>query len=220
MGAPLDIDAMRRGAEAPQITTDIAGAQAAADDLTAAFMDDPVFDWLSRTDAKRPASRQRFFRFLVSQMVLGIGEVQRPAAGGAAALWMPFEALGPNPLIKELQALPMLLGLTGWGRFGRLVQLRDVMDKHHPMDRPHEYLWFIGVRPDVQGHGVGSRLLKSKLDQLDASGRAAYLEASTESNMRLYARHGFEVVAEWRPAPDGPPSWSMWREPGAGDGGA
>ena len=89
------------------------------------------------------------------------------------------------------------------------------MDKHHPMGRPHAYLWFLGVTHAAQGHGVGSRLLKVATDRLDANGRPAYLETQTERNLALYRRHGFEVISEHRPRPDGPMLWSMWREPGA-----
>eukprot|EP01042_Synura_sphagnicola_P018406 gene18406-23271_t len=35
----------------------------------------------------------------------------------------------------------MLLNATGLARFSRLSVLRSAMDKHHPLDRPHDYLW-------------------------------------------------------------------------------
>jgi ribosomal protein S18 acetylase RimI-like enzyme len=208
----MDIEWMRRSAEAPETAT-AANADAVAGDLAAAFALDPVFDWFSRIDAQRDAARLAFFRHRVTELVLSVGEVLRPATGGAAAVWMPSEALGPNPLHKELQALPIVLGLTGWSRFVRLMQLRDAMDRHHPMDRPHAYLWFLGVTPELQGHGVGSRLLKAKTDRLDAKRRPAFLETATTRNVELYRRHGFEVVAEYRPSPTGPMIWAMWRDP-------
>ena len=211
-GAVMDIELMRRGAEAPETAT-LATVDSAARDLADAFVDDPVFNWFSRADHRRDAARLIFFRHLIKELVLGVGEVQRPAAGGAAAVWIPSEAFGPIPLHKELQGLPMLLGLTGGARFWRLLQLREAMDRHHPMDRPHAYLWFLGVAPQAQGHGVGSRLLKAKTDQLDADRRPAFLETATARNVALYRRHGFEVVAEYRPSTSGPMNWAMWRDP-------
>jgi len=53
------------------------------------------------------------------------------------------------------------------------------------------------------------------LTRCDAEKACAYLEASTPNNARLYARHGFKVTAEHRMAPDAPPMWLMWREPGS-----
>ncbi len=89
------------------------------------------------------------------------------------------------------------------------------MDKHHPTDRPHAYLWFLGVTPEAQGHGVGSRLLQHASARLDANGEPAYLETQTERNVALYRRHGFEVISEHRCRSDAPMMWSMWRDPQA-----
>lgn len=203
---------MRRGAEAPEAAT-AANADGVAQDLADAFAADPLFDWFSRADSRRDAARRMFFRHLLSEMVFGVGEVLRPSTGGAAAIWMPSEALAAYPMIKELQGLPMLLGLTGWSRFMRMLQLREAMDRHHPMDRPHAYLWFLGVTPAAQGHGVGSRLIRAKTERLDAARRPAFLETATARNVQLYRRHGFEVVADYRPSPSGPMNWAMWRDP-------
>lgn len=208
---------MRRDAEAP-VRADAASLEGVSRDLAAAFVDDPLFHWFSRTDARRDDARLRFFRHLMTALILPTGETLRPASGGAAAVWMGSETLGPNSLIQELQALPMLLGLTGWARFPRMLRLREVMDKAHPLDRPHAYLWFLGVTPAAQGHGIGSRLLKAKLDQLDAAGTPAFLETSTERNVALYRRHGFDVISDYRPAPDAPLTWAMWREAAGGGG--
>jgi ribosomal protein S18 acetylase RimI-like enzyme len=169
--------------------------------------------WFRRPAARRPAARLRFFAFIVRHMAFGAGRIDRPAVGGAAAVWLPFEALGPTPLTTELRALPTLLFATGLARVPRLAAVRYTMDKHHPMDRPHAYLMFLGVARAAQGHGVGSRLLKVGADRLDAARLPAYLETQTERNIALYRRHGFEVISENRPRADAPPLWSMWREP-------
>jgi ribosomal protein S18 acetylase RimI-like enzyme len=209
----MDVEAMRRGAEAPAL----AGAgdlEAVADDLADAFTDDVAFDWFLRADDRRAEARLRFFRLIVRMGAAQGGRIERPACGGAAAIWMPFEALGPLPLSVELRAFPTLFHATGLSRFGRLLAMRADMDKHHPMERPHAYLWFLGVTHAAQGHGVGSRLLKVATDRLDAESRPAYLETQTERNLALYRRHGFEVVSEHRPRADAPMLWSMWRDPG------
>ena len=210
----IDVQAMQRGAEAPVEAArgDLPGV---IDDLADAFADDPQFNWFFRTDARRDDARLKFFRLLITGMAFGVGRIERPAGGGAAAVWMPFEFVGPTPMIQELLALPTLLYVTGLSRFSRLVALRADMDKHHPMDRPHAYLWFLGVKREAQGKGVGSRLLKVASDRLDAAGQHAYLETQTERNGGLYRRFGFEVISEHRARPDAPPLWSMWREAGA-----
>lgn len=212
--SPPDLDAIRRGAEQPVAATD-ATLDRAADDLCAAFVEDPLFNWFMRDDAKRADARRRFFRVILREAAFPDGTIERPEAGGAAAVWIPSENLAGQPLHRELRALPMLLNATGLGRFSRLLALRGAMDKHHPVDRPHDYLWFLGVRPDCQGAGIGSRLIKAHTDALDARGRPGFLETATPRNVPLYKRHGFVIVSEYRPAADGPLIWAMWRDPQA-----
>ncbi len=206
------LDAIRRGAEAPVAAT-LSTLDGAATDLAAAFADDPLFNWFMRDDAARGPARLRFFQVILREAAFPDGVIERPEPGGAAAVWIPSENLGPQPLRREIRALPMLLNAAGVSRFGRLIKLRDAMDKHHPMQRPHDYLWFLGVHPDLQGAGVGSRLLASKTARLDAAGRPGFLETATPRNLALYQRHGFEIVADYKPADDSPLVWAMWREP-------
>ncbi|HEY4398469.1 MAG TPA: GNAT family N-acetyltransferase, partial [Acidimicrobiia bacterium] len=70
-----------------------------------------------------------------------------------------------------------------------------------------------GVEPAHQGEGLGGTLLDAVLGRLDTTGVPAYLETSTEANVAWYRHHGFEMQQEIRPAPAGPPVWTMWREP-------
>lgn len=208
---PEAIEALRRGAEAPVIAGP-GDVDRVADDLSAAFASDPLFDWFIRADARREAERLNFFRMLLAAIGLPDGEVSRPEPGGAASIWIPSEKLGPTPLLDELRSLPAILAATGFGRFGRLAAMRKAMDANHPMDRPHAYLWFLGVRPEAQGLGVGSRLLSANLAKVDAAGLPAFLESSNAANVPLYRRHGFEVIKEYRPAEGAPPIFAMWRD--------
>jgi len=213
----MDVEAARREAETP--------AQAGRGDLdevvqtlSDAFAADPHMDWFMRADAGRDAARHAFFHMLIAGEGLPKGRIDRPAGGGAAAVWMPFDWLGPMPLSAELRGLPVMLRTSGLARFGRLMAIRADLDRHHPMDREHAYLWFLGVAPAAQGRGVGSALLRAANARLDAAGLPAYLETGTTRNVALYQRHGYQVISEHKARPDAPNMWSMWREPGAGGG--
>lgn len=183
---------------------------AVARDLAAAFAADPVFQWMLRDDAKRDAGRLKLFQLLTG-IGLSDGEVLRPADGGAASIWLPSESLGPTPFLDELRGLPTILAATGFARLSRMSAARAAMDRHHPKDRPHAYLWFLGVTPQGQGKGIGGRLLAAGLERVDAVGLPAYLESSNIANVSLYLRHGFELTGEFSPAPGGPTLYPMWR---------
>jgi len=211
----MDPETLRHEAEAPVQATN-ADLDEVIQTLTDAFAVDPHMDWFMRDDARREAARRSLFEFLIRRVGFGSARIDRPASGGAAAVWMPFEWLNPTPLIDELRGLPTMLRITGLSRFGRVQAIRADMDRHHPTDRRHAYLWFLGVSPAAQGRGIGSALLRAANARLDADGLPAYLETGTTRNVALYQRHGYRVISEHKARPDAPNMWSMWREPGTG----
>ena len=207
----MDAQRLRMEAETPVAATTRDLAEVAGM-LSDAFADDPQMNWFLRPDWRRDAAR----RVLFSQLVpdgFRHGRIDRPASGGAAAIWMPFEWVRPDPLVVVLAGAIAMAPITGLARASRLVSIRRDMDRHHPRDRRHAYLWFLGVAPAAQGHGIGSALLRAGHARLDAERLPAYLETATARNVALYARHGYRVISEHRARPDAPPMWSMWREP-------
>lgn len=207
---PEAAEALRRAAETP-VEASVRDLDAVAGDLSAAFATYPMFEWIMRPDARRDAARLKFFKRMLADTAFASGTVLRPEGGGAASVWLASEKLMAPAFWNDLLALPTLLGATGLARFGRLAALRKAMEAHHPMNRRHAYLWLIGVRPEAQGSGIGSRLLAAGLARVDAQGRPAFLETSTEANVALYRRHGFEVASTYDVQPGSPPSWAMWR---------
>ena len=93
--------------------------------------------------------------------------------------------------------LDVKLALTCIG----VPNLRRAMDREarikalHP-GGPMYYLWFIGVRPEVQNKGIGSSLLTEVIAQSDAMQRPLYLETSTLRNLPWYKKFGFKVHNE------------------------
>ena len=211
----MDAAAIRRSAETPATATaaDLGGV---IRDLSDAFHEDPHFDWFLRADARRDAARLGVFNYLLRNLGRK-ARIDRPEGGGAAAVWMPFAAIKePSSLLDDLKMARPMLSATGFSRIGRLLQIRAAMDRNHPMDREHIYLWFLGVTPPLQGMGIGSRLLRAGLNRADEAGLPAYLETGTTRNVALYRRHGFEVIHEAPPGKGAPVMWHMWREPDAG----
>jgi ribosomal protein S18 acetylase RimI-like enzyme len=209
MSDPLEL---RREAEAPVLATrdDL---DEVVTTLADAFVDDLDMDWFIRADERRNSARRTLFARLIRGLAFRHGRIERPPSGGAAAVWMPFEWVRPDPLIDVLLDGFRLMPITGPFRAHRLIALRRSMDHHHPRGRPHAYLWFLGVAPAAQGHGVGSALLRSALARFDAEGMPTFLETNTDRNLALYRRHGYEVTGEHRAMRGAPIMWSMWREP-------
>ena len=183
-------------------------ARAIAETLSAAFFDDPVIGWAWHDTGRRRQILPDFFDLMVTDSLLH-GEVYTTDDFAAAALWLPPASLQTS----EEEAADFAAAIEGvTHEFSPAVlQLFSVLGDHHPHE-PHYYLPIIGTRPDHQGHGIGSALLAPVLERCDQEKLPAYVEATSERNQVLYARHGFEVTGEIC-LPGGPTVWTMWRKP-------
>lgn len=170
----------------------------------------PVFRWMSPDDDHRRSILPAFFE-LATGMFARHDElwcVDHPIGGGA--IWSPA---GVEPMSDDDGALfeARTAEITGPDA-DRWFEVIALLDGNHPHHTDHDYLWLLGVHPDLQGRGLGSAMIRAVLDRADREGVPAYLEATSRGNRRLYERHGFVVAGELSIV-GGPPVWPMWREP-------
>jgi ribosomal protein S18 acetylase RimI-like enzyme len=181
--------------------------------LASAFQEDPVLSWCYPDADRRRRILPRFFA-VIAEAALGADHVYTTADTAAdlvgGAIWIPpgVEDDG-DELAAELAEAS--------GEYApRLLELLELLDASHPYDQ-HHYLFVLGTRPEWQSRGIGSSLMRPVLEICDRDRVPAYLEATSERNVPLYLRHGFEVTREIRLS-NGPSYWCMWREPGATPG--
>jgi len=84
---------------------------------------------------------------------------------------------------------------AGIGTALRFARLDHEMHKLHPRYE-HWYLWFLGVEPERQGQGLGSKLLVSLSAKAQADRVPCYLETDKPSSVKLYERHGYRIESE------------------------
>lgn len=172
----------------------------AAEILASAFADDPLFVSTLPSRVHRLAGLPLMWRGMAEQCsdTGWVDLAHRDGLAGGAAVWC--DGTHPDVGWREVVRYGML-------RFGVAARMRDslrLMAVHHRIsrvhhelvDEPHMYLFGLGVRPGMQGGGVGSELLDRGLARVDAAHLPAYLETNLAINARLYARKGFEVVRE------------------------
>ncbi len=109
---------------------------------------------------------------------------------------------------EKLCVLPALLAGAGLRAIPRVARWQSGWNRHDPKTA-HWHLGPIAVDRPFQGKGIGSALLKTCCEKMDAEGAAVYLEAEKEENVRLYQRFGFEVIAQ--DVTLGVPGWFMQR---------
>lgn len=160
---------------------------------------------------RRPAVLHGRFE-LVVEAFLRRGEVYvLEDRGGAALVVPPGVVLVDEPEAEEFGAR---LEKVSGENTSRYVEL-DARKREHFPDATCLYLALMGVVPERQDRGFGAALLATVLQRSDATAMPVYLEATSDSSRRLYARHGFERIGEI-PLTDGPSLWPMWREPARG----
>jgi ribosomal protein S18 acetylase RimI-like enzyme len=179
--------------------------------FASAFVDDPLFDYMVRPGVRRAAALEMFFQEILRARDIPQGEVWMSSDRHACVCWLsPDARRSPGGLVKKLSWLPFFIRVYGPARLSRGMAIAEAMENNHPSER-HFYLTFIAVSPEYRGVGLGSRILKATLKQIDAAGSAAYVENSNPKNTTFYERSGF--VARKNIAPVGaPPLVAMWRD--------
>ncbi|MGN6254058.1 MAG: GNAT family N-acetyltransferase [Solirubrobacterales bacterium] len=182
----------------------------AAAALAEAFMDDPVAIWATPKDRHRPGALRRFFGAVFDTHIEGEVVYVDSERRGAAIWALPGRWQGS--VRNQFRTAAAFAHPRHWPRLPRIVGGVVKAEQSHPRTE-HFYLATLGVTPDRQGEGIGSRLLAPVLEICDRDGVPAYLESSKHSNIAFYARHGFRVTGELRLPGGGPILYPMWREP-------
>jgi GNAT superfamily N-acetyltransferase len=182
--------------------------------LSRAFFDYELMAYVAPDPRRRKSGVAALYGALLKDCFRW-GEVYVTRDGAGAACWLPPSAAQMS-LMRQVRAgmlqLPFRFGISG---FNRLLAYDAMTHKlhHEHASLPHWYLSVIGVEPERQGQGVGGALMQPILARADAENIACYLETHREPNVRLYERHGFEVVERADVSGHRVPIFAMLRKP-------
>lgn len=187
----------------------------AAETLTRAFADDPIYTYVFPDSDTRLRATRRMWEALLAAG-LRYGEVYTTPTRQGIACWMApgrtemtlvQQARTGFGLVRAIFAFPA----ASRQRFYGIARYTDEL-RRRDMQRPFWYLWVIGVDPACQGQGIGSQLMQPVLARADAQGLPCYLETETERNVAFYERCGFRVLRSGQ-APGHPIRlWTMVRK--------
>jgi GNAT superfamily N-acetyltransferase len=151
-----------------------------------AFADLAVSWWLIPDEVARHGIFPDYFRLYVEH-ALADGIVCTTPSQDAVALWLPA---GEQPAPPPEDYDERLAAVTGsW--IDRFRAFDQALAIRHPTGFAHHHLAILAVRPDRQGQGIGSALLRAHHAALDRDRIPAYLEASDLRTRRLYRAHGY-----------------------------
>jgi ribosomal protein S18 acetylase RimI-like enzyme len=81
---------------------------------------------------------------------------------------------------------------VGLGRVFKIIKREAKINSFHPKGR-FAYIWFIGVDPEYQGKGYGSKLLTQVINACSSNKLPICLETSTIQNALWYKKFGFKL---------------------------
>jgi ribosomal protein S18 acetylase RimI-like enzyme len=176
----------------------------AAEQLSRAFQNYPVFVYVYPDDSERKDRLPHFFKSMVHKGLLQ-GEVyaSSPAMEGVT-VWLPPGISGGLSKAFEVDRE----AFDRFSYYGKCAY--GVRQKHAPAQ--HWFLELIGVVPEFQGKGFGGRLLRPMLDRLEQESLPCYLDTEVEENVAIYQRHGFRVLDYMIVPGTEVRSWGMLRE--------
>ena len=183
--------------------------------LARAFAKDPFYRWLAGDASERAQRMREGWSGLLRHTSNRLSATYTTDDHAGVALWHP-PGYGGAGFLDSLRLLPSVLRLAGGMRrlrdISRAISALEKRRKAHvPM--PHFYLSALGVEPERQGEGVGTRLMQPALLEADRRGLPAYLETATARNVLLYERQGFAVVEELTLPGTDVHGWLMRRSP-------
>jgi GNAT superfamily N-acetyltransferase len=184
--------------------------------LARAFVDDPLVIRICEAPAPQRQERMRWsFRVAVRSHWLGRQPAWTVVDAGGTPLGVVLAArsrLAVHPHSDLLFTLRSLCHI-GVGVALRGLQAAQIIASQVPR-QPFTYLRTLGVAPEHQRHGLGSRLVEQVLRAAPPA-LPVYLETAKEQNVPFYTRHGFAPAGEFECL--GVPVWRLLR-PATADG--
>lgn len=175
--------------------------------FAAAFLHDPIFDWIARPGVRRAQALERFFFETIRTHALPGGAAW--IGDGVGAVFLPPGDVRGHGLGEYVRLFMLFARLCGAMRLRRGLVFGDAIEKHRPRE-PHFYLAFFAVAPRLQGRGLGCAMMDMLMRQADAQGLPVYLENSNPRNRGFYERFGFSYRRDIAPR-GAPPMAAMWR---------
>lgn len=156
--------------------------------LTASFDDNKSVNYIVKQDSKRK-QRIRLLMEYSFDVCFHFGKIFLSGDTKACALIL----LPDKKKITFRSAwsdIKLIFGCIGISNVSKAMN-REAKIKALQPKEPIYYLWFIGVSPEAQGKGIGSKLLKEVISDSGFEKRIICLETSTTKNIPWYQKFGF-----------------------------
>lgn len=182
--------------------------------LSNTFFNDPIISYLVPNEDTRKKFNDCFFRIMVLSAKKRVYQMEN---FGVIMVWIRGKKENISTLSFLINGGWKIALFLEWNRILSSLQFFDDQDKKRDYylkgAQDYYFLADIGISSHLQGKGLGSKVLSDYLTcYVDQEHLPCYLEASSESSMRLYLRHGFKLMEAFQVPPNGPMSYLMLRD--------
>jgi len=163
------------------------------DILTPAFNTNKSVNYVVRQDSRRTDRIRHLMDYSV-EVCREWGEVLLSEDRQASALLL-YPHTKKSGLRTILLDLKLAVKSVGLANLQKVMSRESKIKAFHPR-QPFLYLWFVGVAPEKQGEGIGSRLMAEIIRESEKQELPIYLETSTRENLPFYQKFGFTIYEE------------------------
>lgn len=162
--------------------------------LAACFDTNKTVNWIVKQDLKREERIKNLIDYSFEACIRS-GEVYMPDDESGVIICSLSE--NKMPILEEAYlTMQFVWKVTGIKGLKRAMWREDYIKQFHPQDKEFMYIWFIGIKKNHQGKGIGSAMLHELINNSDRENLPIYLETSVLANLHFYQKHGFEVYHE------------------------
>ena len=160
--------------------------------LTIAFIDVLIpnsINFVIKNDAKRRERLKSLMEFQFD-MALELGYIFISDDSKGCIIFINKWKSTLKRIILEIKLLFNVIGIEN---VFQVLKREKLIKSYHPK-QDFRHLWLMGVSPEAQGTGVGSKLLQESLKFYE--GQLIYLETTTPENLKFYKKNGFTIFHE------------------------
>ncbi len=183
--------------------------------FTEAFMDYPLFSYMVEDPSARPRIYPHFFRLMVKHTIRFGWAYATSENMEGLALWLPGERSDISLWSNLTSGGIDLLLAAGLRIAYRSMVFSEFASKlhHEVIDRPHIYLFQIGVKKMHRGKGYAGKLMRPMMARADREGQPIFLETHDESYLPVYRHYQFETIRHEKIPGSNVNHWAMIRTP-------
>lgn len=161
--------------------------------LTSSFRDNLSVNYIIQQDTNRELRLKRFMEYSHDYCRLFGDIFINEERTGCALVVKPDTKR--SSLTSILLDVKFVVGCLGLSHLKKAMNREAKIKSQHPKGLLY-YVWFIGVNPDEQHNGIGSKLLQEVIKQGQSERRIICLETSTLKNIPWYQSFGFTIYNE------------------------